>query len=186
MARTLRNWEAAFPYLGDRGDVSDAQVIDDEEAYGDKGFGAISDKVVNDMFGYARRPVVPPPMHPAHTAPRPRVAAAIARAGDPRAAALDGWRWLGKSGWPVKSPKRTSWDTHQSTWQVSVPLRPRDQAMVERPLIAIAQRHNVHLFRVTPRRGGPQTFYAFSSRPRAIPRAAKLGGMSAVRLTRAY
>lgn len=69
MARTLHGFDAAYPYLGGRGDVSDASLIDKEEAYGqmydpglagsaltDDGsvFGAISERVANEMFGAGR------------------------------------------------------------------------------------------------------------------------------------
>lgn len=50
MGRTLRGFDEEFPYLGGRGDVSDAGIIAKEQAYGDH-FGAIGDHVANSMFG---------------------------------------------------------------------------------------------------------------------------------------
>lgn len=50
MSRTLRGFDEAFPYLGARGDVSDASIVSKEEAYGDH-FGAIGDQVAHEMFG---------------------------------------------------------------------------------------------------------------------------------------
>lgn len=49
MGRTLRGFEEEFPY-SIRGDVSDAHLLDEEEAYGQQDlFGAIGDAVANRM-----------------------------------------------------------------------------------------------------------------------------------------
>jgi hypothetical protein len=61
MSRTLRGFEEQFPYLGGRGDVSDAGIISKEEAYGAH-FGAIGDQVVNEMFGATPEPWCEPGM----------------------------------------------------------------------------------------------------------------------------
>ena len=55
MSRTLRGFDTAFPYLGARGDVTDADVPDPglvakEEAYGGMYFD-IGDRVASEMFG---------------------------------------------------------------------------------------------------------------------------------------
>lgn len=55
MSRTLRGFDTAFPYLGARGDVTDADVPDPglvakEEAYGGMYFD-IGDRVATEMFG---------------------------------------------------------------------------------------------------------------------------------------
>lgn len=55
MSRTLRGFDTAYPYLGARGDVTDADVPDPslvakEEAYGGMYFH-IGDRVADEMFG---------------------------------------------------------------------------------------------------------------------------------------
>lgn len=65
MGRTLRGFEEEFPYLGGRGDVSDAAIVQKEEDYGedelledmedDDLFGAISNAVARDMASPSSR-----------------------------------------------------------------------------------------------------------------------------------
>jgi len=56
MSRTLRGFDTEFPYLGARGDVTDADVPDaglvaKEEDYGSDMYFDIGDRVASEMFG---------------------------------------------------------------------------------------------------------------------------------------
>lgn len=186
MGRTLRGFEEAFPYLGDRGDVSDDGIIDKEEAYGAH-FGAIGDHVADQMFGAVKRVPVSelrhhPSGHGSSGFARPRAPAPPSQ--DPRQAAQAASRYFASRGLVASHPNHLLWEPTGTSYEVKTPSALTNVVATERTLSQISRDNNVNLFKMRPKKGGTETSYVFTLSPRALPMSARLVGMMTQPLAR--
>ncbi len=195
MARTLRGFEEEFPYLGGRGDVSDASIVAKEEAYG-AAYGAISEKVVSEMFGDDDEPFAGMAIRRGFGATAPagftfgpmgqlvRVTAPVPapQGAQPAASALQ--RHAGRTfGVHPPAPTKPHWGSGD-TWTATGAWGPSHQAHLDRIASQLAQKHGTNAFKVHPKKGGAPT-YVFTNSPWATSKWAKLYGMRVQALQRA-
>jgi hypothetical protein len=170
MARTLRGFDTDFPYLGARGDVTDADVPDASVVAEEEAYGAISDHVVQSMFGN-----MGPPGYvydPRKGMRKVQTAAPVATGSAAAAMALHHYimNHIGV-GVDASKPERPVWGGSDT-----FTVRPPPGFHLDARAAEYATTHRSNAFKARPKSGG-SWLYVFTDSPRIVSMWAKVYGM---------